>query len=63
MELREDVLTHLDYVLRLDEGTILQAADDKQEDIFSQRLHLHTVYINPSDFEETSNILKYINKN
>lgn len=63
IEFGEDVFTHLDDVFRLDERTIFQAAYNEQEDIFSQGLHLDSIDIDSSNFEETPHIFEDINKN
>ena len=58
----EDILAHLHDVFRFDEGTILQAADDEEEDVLADRLHLHTIDIHSSDLEETPHVFKNIDE-
>ena len=61
-ELSEDVFAHLDDVLGLDEGTVLQAANYQQEDVTTHRLHLDPVDVDTSNLEETSYIFKNFNE-
>jgi hypothetical protein len=58
----EDVFAHFDYIFRLDKRTVFQAADNKQENVATNRIHLHSVDIDPTYFEETSNIFKNVDK-
>jgi hypothetical protein len=61
-ELGKDVLAHFDNVFGLDEGAVLEAADNQQEDVLAHGLHLDAVDVHPSDFEEASHVFKDTNE-
>lgn len=62
VNLSENVLAHFNQILWLNKRTVLQTTYYQQKDVLAQRLHLDSVDVNPSNLEETPDILKNVNE-
>jgi len=58
-----NIPAYLNDILWIHIGAILKATNNKQKNISSFFLHLHSIDITSTNIEEATDILKYLNKN